>query len=40
VSLLQCGVFAQHFVSDWLRLHPSYGEYRLQSWRCETGERT
>jgi hypothetical protein len=40
VSLLECGVFGQHFVSDWLRLHPSYADYRLRAWRCETGERT
>jgi hypothetical protein len=40
VSLLQCGVYGQHFASDWLRLHPSYSEYRLHSWRCEAGERT
>jgi hypothetical protein len=40
VSLLECGVFGQHFASDWLRLHPSYADYRLRSWRCETGERT
>jgi hypothetical protein len=40
VSLLECGVFGQHFVSDWLRLNPSYSEYRLRSWRCEVGERT
>jgi hypothetical protein len=40
VSLLECGVFGQHFASDWLRLNPSYADYRLRSWRCETGERT
>ena len=40
VSLLECGVFGQHFASDWLRLHPGYAGYRLHSWRCETGERT
>jgi hypothetical protein len=40
VSLLECGVFGQHFASDWLRLHPSYAEYRLRSCRCEAGERT
>jgi hypothetical protein len=27
-------------VSEWLRMHPSCSEYRLQSSRCETGERT
>ena len=39
-SLLQCSMFGQHFASDWLRLHPSYAEYRLRAWRCEAGERT
>lgn len=39
VSLLECSMFGQHFASEWLRLHPSYAEYRLRSWRCETGER-
>jgi hypothetical protein len=38
-SLLECGVFGQHFASDWLRLHPSYAGYRLRSWRCEAGEQ-
>lgn len=28
VSLLECSMFGQHFASEWLRLHPSYAEYR------------
>lgn len=39
MSLMECGVFGQHFASEWLRLHPSYAEYRLRAWRCEVGEQ-
>lgn len=38
VSVLQCGMYGQHFASDWLRLHPSYADYQLRSWRCQMGE--
>jgi hypothetical protein len=38
VSVLTCGMYGQHFASDWLRLHPSYADYRLRSWRCQMGE--